>query len=212
MTESKPAITAVPLHPVVAERWSPRAFEARALPESALVALLEAARWAPSSRNEQPWRIVAVTHDDPAFPDALEALSPGNQTWAGRAPWLLAIAARTNIEKDGSANRYAWHDTGIATGQLLAQATALGLSAHVMGGFDAEKLRSALGIPTGHEAVSVVAVGYRASADTLPGDLRDRERAPRARRPLESVAFRGRFGEPFVAAAPGPVKGGTGAS
>lgn len=200
MTVSKPAVTAVPIHPLLAERWSSRAFEDRALSANATAALLEAVRWSPSSRNEQPWRVVAVTRDDSTFAATLAALHPSNQVWAGQAPLLLAMVATTRIERDGAVNRHAWHDTGISTGHLLAQATALGLAAHVMGGFDAERLRAALEIPAGHEPVSVVAVGYRAPAETLPGELRDRELAPRSRRPLEAIAFRGRFGAAWVAA------------
>lgn len=200
MIVAKPALSAVPLHPLLAERWSGRAFEATPVAERDLTAILEAARWAPSSRNEQPWRIVAVRPEDETRAATEAALAAGNQ-WARRAPLLLVVSARSRFAKDGTPNRYAWHDTGIATAQMLAEASALGLATHVMGGFHAEPLRAAVGIPDGDDPVTVIAIGHRAAAETLPEDLRARELAPRSRHPLETVAFRGRFGAPPADAA-----------
>ena len=197
MSSSKTATTSVPIHPLLAERWSSRAFDSRPLEAAALTALLEAVRWAPSSANEQPWRFVVVARDDPDHAAAVEALNPGNRLWADRAAALIVAAARTTRTRDDSPNRYAWHDTGLATAQLIFQANALGLVAHPMAGFDATKIRAVVSLPAEVEPVSVIAVGHRAPAETLPEDLRERELAPRSRRALGEAAFRGKYGQPL---------------
>ncbi len=209
MISSPHAAAAVRLHPLLSERWSPRAFDPTPLPADTLTALLEAARWAPSSANEQPWRFVVVSREDDSREALIAALSPNNRRWAERAPTLLLAAARAMSARTGRPNRHAWHDTGLATAQLIAQATALGISAHVMGGFDPEAARAAVDLPEGFDPVSVIAIGRRASAETLPEDLREREGAPRVRLPLGEIAFRARFGRPFAPPAGESAAGGT---
>ena len=206
MSSTKSAVTAVPIHPLLAERWSSRAFTADPLAPEALTALLEAARWAPSSANEQPWRFVVARREDPWHAAVFEALTPGNRKWAGKAAALIVAAARTTRTRDGSPNRYAWHDTGLATAQLIVQANALGLVAHPMAGFDAAKIRDVVALPAELEPVSVIAVGRRAGPDTLPDDVGERERAPRSRQPLEAIAFAGRYGQPLAPAASDPPR------
>jgi nitroreductase len=206
----KKAATAVGIHPLLAKRWSGRAFDAREVTHEEIHAMLEAARWAPSSANEQPWRFVVVRRNDPSRAAVVASLTGANPRWADTAPVLIVAAAAANRERDGKPNRYAWHDTGLATAQLEMQATFFDLATHSMAGFDAEQLRTAVGIPAGVDPVTVIAVGHRGPAETLPEDLRVRELLPRTRRPLDDIAFAGRFGEPCmheVSPAAGPPDG-----
>lgn len=187
------AETSVPLHPLLAGRWSPsRLDEHRPVAREELLALLEAARWAPSSGNEQPWHWVVLPRGHPRRAAAEAALKPGN-AWARRAPLLLVSAARLTRRKGGDPNPWAEHDTGIATGLLLVQAAALGLVAHPMGGWSAEALREALEIPADHRPLAVIAVGRHDPA-LRDERLEEREARPRARNPLGEIASLGAFG------------------
>lgn len=160
-----------------------------------LLTLLEAARWAPSSSNEQPWRFVVATKEEPADYDRLLAcLLEGNRKWAYRAPVLILSVTRMDFEEDGRPNRHAFHDVGLATENLLLQATALGLVAHPMAGFDIEKARADLKIPSGYEPVAMIAVGYPGELSVLPDYLQQRELKPRERKPLTEIAFSGQWG------------------
>jgi len=194
----KLAETSYPVHPLVAARWSPRAFDARSVPLELLGSLLEAARWAPSSGNEQPWRfVVARREDTEAFARLASCLVPGNQRWAPAAPVLVLTSACLQFERTGAPNRHALHDTGLALANLLLEATARGLAAHPMAGFDVEAARAAAGVPADFEPVAMVAIGYRGAAESLPEDLRAREVAPRRRRPLRDLAFAGTWNTPL---------------
>lgn len=183
-----------PLLDAIADRWSPRAFDpGRALTEGELLPLLEAARWAASSSNLQPWRLAWALPGDPAFERLLACLNPGNAAWAGRAGALLlgcAVAAKP----DGAPNRHAEHDLGAALAQLAVQAAAAGIGVHAIGGFDREAARRALAVPGGVEPVTVVALGWPGDATLLDEGRRDRERAPRTRLALAEVAPRGGWG------------------
>lgn len=160
-----------------------------------LQSLLEAARWAPSSNNEQPWHFIVGTKDDPAAHDRLfHCLKEGNKKWAFRAPVLMLSVARLNFEDDGQPNRHAWHDTGMAVFSLAVQATALGLIVHQMAGFDVEKARTDLGIPAGYEPVAMIAVGYPGDPAELPDYLRERELKPRERKAVSEFLFTGSWG------------------
>ncbi len=197
----KPARTAVPIHELIARRWSPRSFDPeRPVGREALLALMEAARWAPSCYGDQPWRyLVADRFADPAGWEAVFAcLAEQNRRWAGAAPLLLVACADTRFGFSGEPNRWGAYDTGAASENLCLQAVALGLAAHQMGGFDAEALRRACAIPPRFEPMAVIAVGHPAGPDRLPPDLRERETAPRERRPLGERFFRARWGEPAV--------------
>jgi nitroreductase len=181
---------------VVARRWSPRAFSERPVPPEALLSLFEAARWAASSNNEQPWRFVVATRDDPdAFARMLACLKESNRSWAQRAPVLVLVLASARYARSGGANKHAWYDTGQAVAQLVLQATDLGLYAHQMGGIYPEVAAETYGVPEGVDVVCAVAVGYLGDPAQLPEDLRERERRPRARKPLGELVFAGRFGE-----------------
>jgi nitroreductase len=186
----KVADTVPGVHDLIRSRWSPRAFSDRPVSTEDLRTVLEAARWAASSSNEQPWRfLVATKADPPAFEKFLDLLVPANQAWAKSAPVLLITAAKKTFSRDGSANRHAMHDAGQALANLFLQATALGLHAHAMAGFDQEKARRDLAIPEDYEVVAAVALGYLGSPDELSGKYRELETAPRQRKPLDEIAF-----------------------
>lgn len=176
------------LHPLLEERESPRSYDpSHGLDDDTLVALLEAARWAPSSMNRQPWRFVAARRGTSAHDTVMATLMPGNQVWAGQASLLVvAIAER---ERDGRLIGTADYDLGLAVAQMTLQAHAMGLHAHQMGGFDHAGLAEAFDLDPSLSPVVVVAVGRRDHPDRLPDDLRARETAPRRRRPLSDVVL-----------------------
>ena len=193
----KPAETQVPIHDLLRRRWSPRAFSERRVEPDTLRSLFEAARWAPSSNNDQPWHFIVGTRDDQTGYDRLFAcLKDGNKKWAFRAPVLLLSVARMNFEDEGTPNRHAWHDTGMAALSLSLQATALGLIAHQMAGFDVEKARADLGIPAGFEPVAMIAVGYPGDPALLDERLRQRELAPRERKSAREIVAIGGWNVP----------------
>ncbi len=182
------------------DRWSPRAFDPTPVPEDVLRTLFEAARWAPSSGNHQPWRFLVVDRRDAvAHDEALACLKPKNADWAKRAPLLVfTFVERAYSSKRGAtrANRAAEHDLGLAVANLTAQATAHGLSVHQMGGVDLEAIRRTYEVPEGFDPFTAVAIGRRGSPEVLPDDLQVKEARTRTRRPLEETVFRGRFGRP----------------
>ncbi|HEX2094502.1 MAG TPA: nitroreductase family protein [Longimicrobiaceae bacterium] len=191
---ARPAETSVPIHPPIAARWSPSRFdERRDVSREELLALLEAARWAPSSGNEQPWRFLVVPRGHPRRAAVEAALRPGN-AYARRAPVLLVSVAKLTREKKGDPNAWAEHDTGLATAMLLVQATVLGIATHPMGGWSAEVLREALEIPAEYRPLAVIAVG-RHDPTLRDEALEEREDRPRKRRPLGETAFYGALGE-----------------
>ena len=194
---SKPAITHVPIHDLIAQRWSPRGFDVqRPVTRAQLTALFEAARWAPSCFGDQPWRYIVWDRfvDAAGWEQAQACLTPGNQEWASQAPILMLSLASAVFSANGKPNRWAQHDTGAASENICLQAIALGLMAHQMGGFDADKVKTLFGIPDGYTAMAMIAVGYQIEPDQLSDALRDRENAPRERRPLEENFFEGAWG------------------
>jgi len=196
-TMEKLADTRIPIHDLVRRRWSPRAFSERPVETEKLRSVLEAARWAPSSRNEQPWAYVVATREDPEGYEALlGVLMPMNQAWAHKAPVLILTLAHTQLEKDGTPNRHGFYDAGQATANMLIQATSLGLVTHQMGGFDVEAARQRFHVPSGWEPVSVMALGYPGEVESLPDQFREREMEQRRRKPLEEFVFSGTWGHP----------------
>ena len=192
----KSAETAYPIHDLIARRWSPRAFDERPVEPEKLKSLFEAARWAPSSNNEQPWRFIVASKHNPDEHERLFAcLLEGNKKWAFRAPILMLSVASLNFEDDGKLNRHAYHDTGMAVGNLLVQATALGLQVHQMAGFDAQKARETCLIPTGFDPVAMIALGYPGNPAVLPDHLREREMKPRERQPIGDFVFSIKWGQ-----------------
>jgi nitroreductase len=194
----KPAQTQFPIHDLLVRRWSPRAFDERPVEPAALWSLFEAARWAPSSNNEQPWRFIVATKSDRErdWTRLFGCLAEGNRVWVIRAPVLILSVASLNFEDDDTPNRHAFHDTGLAVENLVLQATAQGLVAHQMAGFDVEKARTDLLIPPGYEPVAMIAIGYPGDPAVLPERLRDREVRPRSRRRIEEWTFFGQWGIP----------------
>jgi nitroreductase len=181
------AATQVPLHPLLSERWSPRGFDAgHEVSEDALTALLEAARWAPSANNVQPWRFLVARRGDSDFGQLVELLAEGNQVWARHASALILVAAEI-ADENGAARSHALFDTGLAVAGLVAQAQAEGLATHQMGGFDAAGAGEAFALPANLAPVVVVAVGRHDADAVLPEPLAARETAPRARRPLDEL-------------------------
>jgi nitroreductase len=199
---NKTAVTRYPVHPFIRDRWSPRAFAARPVDRETLGSLLEAARWAASCANEQPWSfIVARKEDGVAFEQILRCLVPGNQPWAQSAPVLMISLARTTFAGNGKPNRHALHDVGAATAQLTLQATALGLFVHPMAGVDRDCVRAEFELPEDIEVVTAIAVGWPGDPETLPEKLREREKAPRERKSLDAMVLGGwGQGPPFARA------------
>jgi len=191
----KPATADHPIHELIQRRWSPRTFSDRSVDNKTILSLLEAARWAPSSYNEQPWYfIVAVRDNENEYNRLLECLVPGNQGWAKQAPVLMLSAVSLNFQKNEKPNRHAFHDLGLAVAGLSFQATAEGLFLHQMAGIDVQKARETFNIPEGYEAVTGIALGYPANPEDLPEEIREQERAPRARKALGEFVFSGSWG------------------
>jgi nitroreductase len=194
----KPADTGHRVHSLIRDRWSPRSFADVPVLPGTVRQLLEAARWAPSCMNEQPWSFIVATREEPdAYERMFSCLVPGNQTWAHAAPLLLIAVARTTFARNGKPNPHAWHDVGLAMGNLTVQATSLGLAVHQMAGIDRDKIREVYGIPDGFEPVSAAAIGYPGKPDALPDDLAERERSPRSRKPQEEFVFSVRWDQPL---------------
>ena len=185
----KQADTQYQIHDLLRRRWSPRAFDDRPIEQEKLRSLFEAARWAPSSNNGQPWRFLVATNNHKTEYDRLfDCLVEGNQKWAHRAPVLILSVAKLQFE-DGSPNRHALHDTGMAAENLALQATALGLVVHQMAGFDIERARADCRIPDGYEPVAMMAVGYPGDPAILSERLRAREVQPRIRKPVTEFVY-----------------------
>jgi len=175
------------LHPLLAQRWSPRAFDRdHAVSPDALARLLEAARWAPSANNSQPWRFLVAERGTIAYDEIFAVLNPGNQQWAGAAGALILVVAET-VDTEGGARPYALYDTGQAVAHLSAQATADGLVVHQMGGFDKAAAGQRFGLGAGLTPLVVVAVGRHDPDAPLAPVFAERERAPRVRRPVEEL-------------------------
>jgi nitroreductase len=184
-----------PVHELIRSRWSPVAFSAKPVEPEKLRSMLEAARWAPSSFNEQPWRFIVATRDcKGAFERLLDCLIPSNSEWAQKAPVLMLSIAKLHFTHDGKPNRHAFHDVGLAVGNLIFQATALGLSVHQMAGFDVERARKTFALPDGYEPVGGIALGYATDVEMLPERLQKRQQSPRTRKPLEEIIFGNRWG------------------
>ncbi len=193
----KPAQTDYPIIELLKRRWSPRAFSDQMVEPEKLLSLFEAARWAPSSFNEQPWYFVMATKQKPEeHARLLSCLVEKNQQWARRAPVLMVSVAKLNFDRTGKPNRHAFYDVGMAVGNLMTQATALDLCVHQMAGFSLAKVAELYHIPGEFEPVAAMAIGYGGSLEDLPEPLRERELAPRSRKPISSFVFAGQWGQP----------------
>jgi nitroreductase len=191
-----------PVHDLIRDRWSPRAFADKPVAPEILRSLFEAARWAPSSYNEQPWAYIVATKGEPDdFAKVLSVLVEFNQSWAKNAYVLGLAMCELKFAKNGTPNRNAQYDTGAATALLAVEATARGLAVHQMAGFDAAKARKAFEIPEGWDPLAAMAIGYPGDPASLPASLQERERAERKRKPLSEFVMRAQWGQPapFVA-------------
>ena len=198
----KAAVTEYPVHELIRNRWSPRAFSDRPVEPAVLASLFEAARWAASSFNDQPWAYLVASRDDKEnFAKMLGVLVEGNQKWAKDAPVLALSVARKHFHHTGKPNPVAVHDVGAANAQLTAEATSRGLLVHQMAGFSHEKARLAFGIPEGWDPVSAIAIGYPGDPQILPEDFRKSELAPRTRKPIREFVMSSSWGHtaPFAA-------------
>lgn len=197
----KQAATDHPILKLLAERWSPYGFEQRPVPEADLRSLFEAARWAASSYNEQPWNyLVAIQENAPEFARLLSCLVEANQVWARTAPVLVLGVVSLRFAKNKQDNRAAVHDLGLAAGNLGVEATARGLAVHQMIGILPDKAREDYRIPEHFEAWTAMAIGYKADPAKLPEALKERDLTPRQRKRLSKFVFTGQWGQvsPFV--------------
>ncbi|TAN68954.1 MAG: nitroreductase [Methylobacter sp.] len=196
--QQKPATTRVKIHDIIQARWSPRAFNAdKQVRHDDLLALLEAAHWAPSCFNDQPWRFVVCNKatDETGWQHAFSTLAEKNKLWAKNAPVLILSVAMENFTHNGQPNRWAMYDTGAASVSLCLQATALGMCVHQMGGFDAEKAREVFNLPGDCRPMAMMAVGYQADVDVLADDFKEAELAARSRAALNERFYAGRWGK-----------------
>jgi nitroreductase len=198
MTKTKPAPTAVPIHELIAGRWSPRAYSNEPVSREALHSVIEAARWAPSGYNLQPWRFIVFDRsaDEVAFKRAFATLVPFNQQWNAPASVLIAVTAQT-LNSKGEVNRTAQYDAGAAAMSLVLQAHALGLAAHQMSGFDVNAFRKEFALPNDVEPLAMISIGHYGDAEKLDPVLRDREKAERTRAALGEIAYEGAWKQPF---------------
>lgn len=192
----KPAETQYPIHALLRRRWSPRAFSEQPVSPEHLRSLLEAARWAPSSNNEQPWNFLLATKEIQAdYERLLSCLRNTNQMWAHLAPILMMSVAKL-VTDGGEPNHHAFHDVGLAVGNLVVQATAFGLMVHQMAGIYPDKVRELYGLPAEYEAVAAIAIGYPGDPAVLPERFQQRELAKRSRKPIGDFTFAEHWGRP----------------
>ena len=186
---NRSAVTDAPVLDILADRWSPRAFAAdQSIDEERLASALEAARWAPSANNTQPWRFIVGRRGGEAHTRIHDALVGFNKVWAGDAAVLIVAVAET-ADADGNPRGFAMYDVGQAVAHLSVQAHHDGLHVHQMGGFDHDAVRAAFGLEERFTPLTVVALGPIGDPSALPDALREREIAPRARRPLAESLF-----------------------
>ncbi len=196
--DDRKAETSVPIHDLLARRWSPRAFDVnRAVTRKDLTALLEAARWAPSCNGDEPWRYLiwerAVNPE--GWQKAFDTLSENNKKWVKNVPLLMLSCAGSIFAHNGQPSRWGPHDTGAVSVSLALQAVALGLAVHQMGGYDAAKARAAFDIPAEYTPMAMIAVGYQAAPDVLDEETKQKELRPRSRKPIVEHFFDGAWGK-----------------
>jgi len=197
MSHVKTARPGRPVHELMIRRWSPYVFDGRAVDPDDLASIFEAARWAPSSFNEQPWRYIVATRDDrEEFERVASCLLDANRAWAEQAAVLALGAVSLRFGRNDKPNRVAQHDLGLASAGLTFEATARGLSVHQMAGILPDRARELFEIPEGFEVITALAIGHVGDPDAAAGGLGDRDRAERTRRPLDESVFSGRWGRP----------------
>lgn len=190
----KPAITPLELHPLIKNRWSPRSFEQTPVEGAKIQRILEAARWAPSAFNEQPWRFIAGVKPNNTWSKLLESLVEWNRNWAILAPVIISVLGKKSLTKNGNPNATYQYDTGQAVAWITAQAAQEGLVVHQMAGFDKEFVSKTFDVPIDFEPISILALGYQSTPDKLPPDYQKAELAPRSRKEPSELFFGKKFG------------------
>lgn len=182
------------LNEIFKRRYSPRSFDDKLVDEPELMSIFEAAKWAASSRNEQPWRFIYATKDNKKdYNRLLSCLSDWNQVWVKTAPVIIMTVAKTQFSHNNKENRHAWHDIGLAVGNMSLQATELGLFLHQMAGFSKTKAIETLNIPEGYEPVTMIALGYEGNPEKLPVEYDVLTGNDRKRKDLKDIVFKGTF-------------------
>ncbi len=195
---AKQASTDHPVHELIANRWSPYGFDDRGVSEDDIRSLFEAARWAASSYNEQPWAFIVATKEQPdQFERLLSCLVEPNQAWAKSASVLVLTCTSLNFTRNGKPNAAAVHDLGLAAATLSLEATSRGLSIHQMIGILPDRARELFEIPEGVQPLTAIAIGYAADPNNLAESFRQRDLAPRQRKPLTEYVFAHKWGEAF---------------
>lgn len=193
----KPAITEQPIHSILSDRWSSRAYDPDQLvSQESFLSLMEAARWSPSCMGDQPWQFIVFHKKDATFwTQALNCLSVGNQNWAMDASILILACARQSFSSNEKPNRWNQYDTGAACENICLQATSIGLVAHQMGGFDVEKTRQLFQIPSQYDLMSFIAIGYPLAIEKMSAEALVKEKEARKRKPLREIFYTNQWGE-----------------
>ena len=186
---TKIADTDFPIHNLIARRWSARAFSTKAVEKSKLLSILEAARWAPSSRNEQPWRYIIFTNDNPDKLKNAQTVLLDINSYAKRAPILICVITKKTYSDNGIYNKLHFHDLGAANENMFLESFNQGLIMHEMGGFNREKAKEIFNIPDDYEVGIMIAIGYQDSHSILPERYREKANSPRERKPLSEIVF-----------------------
>jgi len=186
---SKIANTDFPIHNLIARRWSARAFSTKTVEKSKLLSILEAARWAPSSRNEQPWRYIVFTDENPEKMNTARSVLLEINNYAKRAPILICAITKKYYSDNGIYNKLHFHDLGVANENMFLESFNQGLIMHEMGGFDRDKARRVFNVPDEYEIGVMIAIGYQDSHDILPERYKEKAFSPRERKPLSEIAF-----------------------
>ncbi len=192
----KEAQNIFPISEDIKSRWSPRSFQEKTVEWSKIQSLFEATRWAASAFNEQPWRFIIGTKGDKTYDDIFSCLADGNKTWAGNAPILLLTVAKEFFTQNNKPNKHAFHDLGLAMGNMTSQASALDLYLHHMAGFSSEEAKRKFQIPDNFTPVTVVAIGYLGSPHKLPDNLQESELKKRERKHFSEFLFEEKWGTP----------------
>lgn len=195
---TKLAKTDHPINELIAKRWSARAFSTRPVERSKLLSVLEAARWAPSSRNEQPWRYIVFTNDNPDKLKKAQSVLKDINNYAKRAPVLICAITKKTYSDNRNYNRLHFHDLGAANENMFLEAFNQGLIMHEMGGFDVQKAKEVFKVPEDFEAGIMIALGYQDAHRVLPDSLRQKAHLPRERKPLSEIAFLEELGNGII--------------
>ncbi len=190
----KPAKTSLNIHPIIKKRWSPRTFADKPVEKEKIQRIFEAARWAPSSFNEQPWRFMVGFKGDATWGKLHECMVEFNQIWAGKASVLILAIGNKKSAKGGD-NKVYEYDVGQSMAYITFQLEEEGLVAHQMGGFSKEKAVELFSIPDDHTPIAMMAIGYHGELDNLKPDFQEMEKAPRDRKPLSELLFADKFGD-----------------